>query len=176
MIQNFEPIEITDSTPEPIENGIYLLTITVGDETRTYPATKEGDRWLTDGDCTWKDLLSEMSQADRVTIQSLAAHDAQIRAEALDFASAEKIDNGEELLNESLSEVVEEYLLYGAHPLSTEDNSDDIWDDSELFNLKLTNGDVIDCSELAGEVLDALKRYLEGQPMLQSSPVKEQKQ
>ena len=106
----------------------------------------------------------------------LAAHDAQIRAEALDFANAEQIENGEELLNESLSEVVEEYLLYGDHPLSTEEDSDDIWDDAELYNLKLTNGDVIDCSELAGEVLDALKRYLKGQPMLQSIPVKEQKQ
>lgn len=103
----------------------------------------------------------------------LAAHDAQIRAEALDFANAEQIENGEELLNESLSEVVEEYLLYGAHPLSTEEDSDDIWDDAEAYNLKLTNGDVIDCSELAGEVLDALKRYLKGQPMLQSIPVKE---
>ena len=102
----------------------------------------------------------------------LAAHDAQIRAEALDFANAEQVDNGEELLNESLSEVVEEYLLYGAHPLSTEEDPDDIWDDAESYNLKLTNGDVIDCSELAAEVLDALKRYLKGQPMLQSIPVK----
>lgn len=106
----------------------------------------------------------------------LAAHDAQIRAEALDFANAEKIDNGEELLNEALSEAVKEYLLYGAHPLSTEDDSDDIWDDAELSELRLTNGDVIDCSELADEVLDGLKRYLKGQPMLQSIPVKEQKQ
>ena len=89
--------------------------------------------------------------------------------------NAEQIENGDELLNESLSEAVKEYLLYGAHPLSTEEDSDDIWDDAELYNLKLTNGDVIDCSELAGEVLDALKRYLKGQPMLQSIPVKEQK-
>lgn len=176
MTQDYAPIELNENTPEPTADGIYLLTITMGDETRTYPATKEDDMWLTDGDCTWKDLLSEMSQADRVTIQSLAAHDDQIRAEALDFANAEQIENGEELLNESLSEVVEEYLLYGAHPLSTEEDSDDIWDDDELYNLKLTNGDVIDCSELAGEVLDALKRYLKGQPMLQSIPVKEQKQ
>jgi len=107
---------------------------------------------------------------------ALAAHDAQIRAEAWDFANAKQTDNGEELLNEALSEAVEEYLLYGAHPLSTEEDSDDIWDDAELFNLKLTNGDVIDCSELAAEVLDALKRYLDGLPVLQSIPVKEQKQ
>lgn len=106
----------------------------------------------------------------------LAAHDAQIRAEALDFAKAKQIDNDKELLNEALSEAVKEYLLYGAHPLSTEEDPDDIWDDAELFNLKLTNGDVIDCSELADEVLDALKRYLKGQPVLQSIPVKEQQQ
>ncbi|ROT86955.1 hypothetical protein [Bifidobacterium mongoliense] len=85
-------------------------------------------------------------------------------------------DNAPELLNEALSEAVKEYLLYGAHPLSTEEDSDDIWDEAELFNLRLTNGDVIDCSELADEVLDALKRYLKGQPVLQSIPVKEQKQ
>lgn len=100
----------------------------------------------------------------------LAAHDAQIRAEALDFANAEQIDNGGELLNESLSEAVKEYLLYGAHPLSTEEDSDDIWDDSDLSKLRLTNGDTIDCSELADEVLDALKRYLDGRPVLQSIP------
>ena len=80
-----------------------------------------------------------------------------------------------ELLNESLSEAVKEYLLYGAHPLSTEEDSDDIWDDAELFNLKLTNGDVIDCSELADEVLDAQKRYLNGLPVMQSIPTKEVK-
>jgi hypothetical protein len=92
MTQEYEPIEITENTPEPTADGIYLLTITVWDETRTYPATKEGDMWLTDGDCTWNDLLSEMSQADRVTIQSLAAHDAQIRADAWDEGFTEGRD------------------------------------------------------------------------------------
>ena len=116
------------------------------------------------------------NEANKAVDDWFAAHDAQMRAEALDFANEERIDNGRELLNESLSEAVKEYLLYGDHPLSTEEDSDDIWDDAELYNLKLTNGDVIDCSELAGEVLDALKRYLKGQPMLQSIPVKEQKQ
>jgi hypothetical protein len=120
----------------------------------------------------WSELVDSIKNTGNPTIQSLAAHDAQIRAEALDFAKAKRIDNGEELLNESLSEAVKEYLLYGAHPLSTEEDSDDIWDDAELFNIKLTNGDVIDCSELADEVLDALKRYLSGQPILQSIPVK----
>lgn len=109
-------------------------------------------------------------KGERAFNRWLAAHDAQIRAEALDFANAEQIDNGGELLNEALSEAVKEYLLYGAHPLSTEEDSDDIWDDSDLSKLRLTNGDTIDCSELADEVLDALKRYLDGRPVLQSIP------
>ena len=75
MTQDYEPIELNENTPEPTADGIYLLTITMVDETRTYPVMKEGDMWLTD-------LLSETPQADRVTIQSLVAHDAQIRAEA----------------------------------------------------------------------------------------------
>ena len=90
---HYEPIELTDDTPEPTADGIYLLTITMGDETRTLPTTKAGDMWLTDDYCTWKDLLSEMSQADRVTIQSLAAHDAQIRAKAWDEGHRTAIDD-----------------------------------------------------------------------------------
>lgn len=177
MTQEYTPIRLNEDTPEPREDGVYLLTITFKSETKTMPLYKDGNEYFgADSTYSWEEMVKELSTADEVTIQSLAAHDAQIRAEAWDFANAEKIDNGEELLNESLSEVVEEYLLYGAHPLSTEEDSDDIWDDAEFYNLKLTNGDVIDCSELAGEVLDALKRYLEGQPMLQSIPVKEQKQ
>lgn len=89
MTQEYTPIELNEDTPEPTADGIYLLIITMGDETRTYPATKEGDMWLTDDDCTWKDLLSEMSQADRVTIQSLAAHDAQVRDKALSLTDDE---------------------------------------------------------------------------------------
>jgi hypothetical protein len=92
MTQEYTPIELDENTPEPTADGIYLLTITMGDETRTYPTTKEDDMWLTDDYCTWKDLLSEMSQADRVTIQSLAAHDAQIRAKAWDEGFTEGRD------------------------------------------------------------------------------------
>jgi hypothetical protein len=176
MTQDYEPIEITESTPEPKENGIYLLTITQCGERYCVPVWRDGIWRDIEGDHMWSELVDSIKNTGNPTIQSLTAHDAQIRAEALDFADAEQIDNGKELLNEALSEAVKEYLLYGAHPLSTEDNSDDIWDDAELFNLKLTNGDVIDCSELADEVLDALKRYLKGQPMLQSIPVKGQKQ
>ena len=88
---HYEPIELTDDTPEPTADGIYLLTITMGDETRTLPTTKAGDMWLTDDYCTWTDLLSEMSQADRVTIQSLAAHDAEVRDKALSLTDDELI-------------------------------------------------------------------------------------
>jgi hypothetical protein len=89
MTQDYEPIELNEETPEPTADGIYLLTITMGDETRTYPVTKAGDMWLTDDYCTWKDLLSEMSQADRVTIQPLAAHDADVRDKALTLTDDE---------------------------------------------------------------------------------------
>ncbi|MEE8725455.1 MAG: hypothetical protein SOH95_02575 [Bifidobacterium crudilactis] len=106
----------------------------------------------------------------------LAAHDAQIRAEALGLAGDNGIENGRELLNESLAEAVKEYLLYGAHPLNTEEPEPDDWvEDCDLFNITLTNGDVIDCSELADEVLDAQKRYLNGLPVMQSIPTKEVK-
>jgi hypothetical protein len=106
----------------------------------------------------------------------LAAHDAQIRAEALGLAGDNGVENGRELLNESLAEAVKEYLLYGAHPLNTEAPEPDDWvEDCDLFNITLTNGDVIDCSELADEVLDALKRYLNGLPVMQSIPTKEVK-
>ena len=173
MTQDYEPIELNKNTPEPEEDGAFLINtdgtlyqVVVHDSTFDLTHT-----WLCDGFWgKWSDISQHRKPGGHTTIQSLAAHDAQIRAEALDFADAEQIDNGEELLNESLSEAVKEYLLYGAHPLSTEDDPDDIWDDAELFNLKLTNGDVIDCSELTDEVLDALKRYLDGRPVLQSIP------
>lgn len=95
MTQDYDPIELNENTPEPKENGIYLLTITIGDETRTYPATKEGDMWLTDDDCTWKDLLSEMSQADRVTIQSLTDLRAETWAEGHDRGWMDGVENAE---------------------------------------------------------------------------------
>ena len=82
MTQDYAPIELNENTPEPTADGIYLLTITMGDETRTYPIMKEGDTWLTD-------LLSETPQADRVTIQSLAAHDAEVRDKALSLTDDE---------------------------------------------------------------------------------------
>jgi oligoribonuclease len=106
----------------------------------------------------------------------LSAHDAQIRAEALGLAGDNGVENGRELLNEALAEAVKEYLLYGAHPLNTEEPEPDDWvEDCDLFNITLTNGDVIDCSELADEVLDAQKRYLNGLPVMQSIPTKEVK-
>lgn len=92
-----------------------------------------------------------------------------------DLTFGDSPDNSAELLNERIADVVKEYLLYGAHPLTTEDDSDEIWDDSELYNIRLSNGDTIDCEELASEMIDGLKRYLAGQPVLQSVPVKRAK-
>lgn len=89
MTQDYEPIKLTESTPEPKENGIYLLTITLKSETETMPLYKDGNVYFgADSTYSWGEMVKELSMADEVTIQSLAAHDAQIRAEALDFADA----------------------------------------------------------------------------------------
>lgn len=91
MTQEHEPIKLNKSTPEPKENGIYLLTITFKPETKTVPLYKDGDEYLgADSSYSWGELVKELSTADEATIQSLAAHDAQIRAEALDFSNEER--------------------------------------------------------------------------------------
>ena len=83
MTQEYEPIKLNESTPAPKEDGIYLLTITFKPETKTLPLFKEGDEYLgADSTYSWGELVWELSTADEATIQSLAAHDAQIRAEA----------------------------------------------------------------------------------------------
>ncbi|MEE8725519.1 MAG: hypothetical protein SOI15_05545 [Bifidobacterium crudilactis] len=174
MTQGYEPIKLTKNTPEPTKSGIYLVVNNHG-RTRTVELD-QGGYWRKDNTCyTWDELLDELSRYCK-SIQSLAAHDAQIRAEALGLDGDNGIENGRELLNESLAEAVKEYLLYGAHPLNTEEPEPDDWvEDCDLFNITLTNGDVIDCSELADEVLDAQKRYLNGLPVMQSIPTKEVK-
>ena len=80
MTQDYEPIELDENTPEPTADGIYLLTITMGDETRTYPTTKGSGLWYIHDDHPWKELVSRNYTADMITIQSLAAHDDRIRA------------------------------------------------------------------------------------------------
>jgi hypothetical protein len=40
MTQSYEPIKITDSTPEPKEDGIYLLTITQCGERYSVPRSR----------------------------------------------------------------------------------------------------------------------------------------
>ncbi|MFT8330282.1 hypothetical protein [Bifidobacterium psychraerophilum] len=83
MTQEYEPIKLNESTPAPKEDGIYLLTITFKPETKTLPLFKEGDEYLgADSTYSWGELVKELSTADEATIQSLADHDARIRAEA----------------------------------------------------------------------------------------------
>ncbi|GAA6124198.1 hypothetical protein BPY_23060 [Bifidobacterium psychraerophilum] len=91
MTQDYEPIEITESTPEPEEYGTFLV---MSGTTVLYVASHMAspvDSYWTDAegeDCHWSDILND--QAGRgTTIQSLAAHDAQIRAAALTLTDAE---------------------------------------------------------------------------------------
>ena len=77
-----EPIKITESTPEPKEDGIYLITSSVTGKAlgavlyvsdMYYP-------WVAFGiEDSWEGTRFEHVG---LFIQSLAAHDAQIRAEA----------------------------------------------------------------------------------------------
>ena len=89
MTQDYEPIEITESTPEPKENGIYLLTITQCGERYCVPVWRD-ELWRDiEGDHTWSELVDSIKNTWNPTIQSLAAHDAQIRAEALTLTEEE---------------------------------------------------------------------------------------
>ncbi|MFT8359255.1 hypothetical protein [Bifidobacterium aquikefiri] len=91
MIQNLEPIELNESTPEPKKEGHYLLR----NGSAMLLVTKEvflGPDWY---DCdftkkTWDEICRCWIG---YTIQSLAAHDAQIRAKAWD----EGFTNGRDL-------------------------------------------------------------------------------
>ena len=82
MTQDYQPIEITESTPEPTEDGIYLIT-----SPKTGEAVIALDH-VSDRTFSWSDFETsdhwEVMREDNIgfAIQSLAAHDAQIRAEA----------------------------------------------------------------------------------------------
>ena len=90
MTQDYEPIEITESTPEPKENGIYLLTITQCGERYCVPVWRDEIWRDIEGDHMWSELVDSIKNTGNPTIQSLAAHDAQIRAEALEFTNEER--------------------------------------------------------------------------------------
>lgn len=89
MTQNYEPIEITENTPEPTEEGTYLLTsprtgavLNVFDHDSTLPF---GWSSFEDSD-NWNGIREDNIGYN---IQSLAAHDAQIRADALKLTTDE---------------------------------------------------------------------------------------
>ena len=91
MTQEYEPIEITTDMPEPGASGAYLVGGGADDIEavwRKEPQTYGQSVWFDQGQHkqTWDEL--------RVTwpgyhIQSLADHDAQIRAEALELSVSE---------------------------------------------------------------------------------------
>ena len=96
MTKEYEPIKITESTPEPKEDGIYLITSSVTGKALgavlhvsdlPYPWVAFGidDCWGMEQ--SWEDTRFEHGG---LLIQSLAAHDAQIRAEALELSDEEQ--------------------------------------------------------------------------------------
>ncbi len=102
MTQDYEPIELTESTPEPKENGIYLLTITQCGERYCVPVWRDEIWRDIEGDHMWSELVDSIKNTGNPTIQSLTAHDAQIRAEALTLTdkeadiAAEAIDDADD--------------------------------------------------------------------------------
>jgi hypothetical protein len=89
MTQGYEPIELTDDMPEPKDEGTYFL---FSENISRYlmPIFHDGDYWeLADTTCSWSELIGGRNKQERITIQSLAAHDARIRAEALRLTGAE---------------------------------------------------------------------------------------
>ena len=92
MTQWYEPIELTDDMPEPKDEGTYFL---FSENLSSYlmPIFHDGDYWeLADSTCSWSELIGGRNKQERITIQSLAAHDAQIRAEAWDEGFTEGRD------------------------------------------------------------------------------------
>lgn len=84
------PVKITENTPEPTDYGLYVAQYDSGEfkffELRQF-ALGDGEftnYWATiddSDDYSWEEVREELNGG---TIQSLAAHDAQIRAEAWD--------------------------------------------------------------------------------------------
>lgn len=91
MTQGYEPIELTDDMPEPKDEGTYFL---FSENISRYlmPIFHDGDYWeLADSTCSWSELIGGRNKQERITIQSLAAHDAQIRAEALTLSKSDRM-------------------------------------------------------------------------------------
>ena len=89
MTQGYEPIELTDDMPEPKDEGTYFL-FSQNLSSYLMPIFHDGDYWeLADSTCSWSELIGGRNKQERITIQSLAAHDAQIRADALRLTDKE---------------------------------------------------------------------------------------
>ncbi|MDN5971842.1 hypothetical protein [Bifidobacterium crudilactis] len=87
MTQDYEPIKITESTPEPADGSFYFLTDTDDDYLTIATVTEDG--WFLPGyesEFFWEEIRDKHIGW---RIQSLAAHDAQIRAEALELSDKE---------------------------------------------------------------------------------------
>ncbi|GAA6122602.1 hypothetical protein BPY_07100 [Bifidobacterium psychraerophilum] len=101
MTQDYEPIKIIESTPEPEEYGLYVAkykngefrffercqcAFDTGDSVDYWSTTDDSDDW------TWQEVRNELKGG---AIQSFTAHDAQIRAEAWDEGHRTAIDDSD---------------------------------------------------------------------------------
>lgn len=111
MTQDYEPIELNKNTPEPEEDGAFLINmdgalyeVVVHDSTFDPTHT-----WLHDGFWgKWSDISQHRKPGGHTTIQSLAAHDAQIRAEAIKEALSFSISEQKSFVK-SMLKVLESY-------------------------------------------------------------------
>ena len=88
MTQYYEPIEITESTPEPSDGAEFFLTDKDDDYSTVATVTEDG--WFLPGyesEFFWEEIRDKHIGW---RIQSLAAHDAQIRAEAMELTDEER--------------------------------------------------------------------------------------
>lgn len=84
MKKDYEPVELTDDTPEPKDEGIYFLYSPCIAPNLVFLYHSSEDWELVGETVTWLELIKGRNMKEKITIQSLANHDIQMRAEAWD--------------------------------------------------------------------------------------------
>lgn len=92
MTQDYEPVELTDDTPEPKDEGIYFLHSPCI-APNLVPIYHISGGWELIGETvTWPELIKGRNMKEKITIQSLADHDVQMQAKAWDEGFTEGRD------------------------------------------------------------------------------------
>ncbi|MFT8639037.1 hypothetical protein [Bifidobacterium sp.] len=72
MIQNLEPVVLDHNTPEPKEDGIYIIHNILGAAKRDIAVWKRDGRWNAGlAPCTWEQIQNNSQQYEISTIQPL---------------------------------------------------------------------------------------------------------